>query len=98
VQARIEWLRLTQNVSVEHEELEPAGLQLLEDIRVGDNGAIVLGIYGDVELAARFCSDRVPQLSQIDMKVATRRLWMILARHEVLGSGGPGSDAEAGAN
>ena len=41
-------MRLAQNVSVEHEELEPAGLQLLEDIRVGDNGAVVLGIYGDV--------------------------------------------------
>jgi hypothetical protein len=57
-------MRLAQNVSVEHEELEPAGLQLLEDIRVGDNGAIILGIYGDVQLTSRFFSDRVPQLSQ----------------------------------
>ena len=55
-------VRLAQNVSVEHEELEPAGLQLFEHIRVGNSRAIVLGIYGDVQLAARFCSDRVPQL------------------------------------
>jgi len=41
-------MRLAQNVSIEHEELEPAGLQLLEDIRVGDSGAVVLVIYGDV--------------------------------------------------
>jgi hypothetical protein len=86
-------MRLAQNISVEHEELELAGLQLLEDIRVGDNGAIILGIYSDVQLTARFFSDRVPQLGQIDMKVATHWLWMILARHEVLGSGGPGPNA-----
>jgi len=41
-------MRLTQNVSVEHEELEPAGLQLLEDFRIGNNGAIILRTYGDV--------------------------------------------------
>ena len=82
-------MRLAQNVSVEHEELETAGLQLFEDIRVGDNGAVVLGMYGDVELTARFSSDRVPQLGQINMKVAARRLRMILARHDALGSGGP---------
>ncbi len=78
------WMGLAQDVSVEHEELELAGLDQFEDFRVGDGHAVVLGVNGDVEPSTRFGAHRIPQLGEIDMQVARGRLWMILPGLEAL--------------
>ena len=83
-------MRLAQNIPVEDEEFELAGLNELEDIRVGDRHAVVLSINRDIESPIRFSADRIPEPGEMDVEVARDGLWMILLGFEALRSCDPG--------